>query len=176
MEATTLMKNAPGQDFQVIFQTYYPKVVRQIAGFVGQKSTAEDLAQEVFLRLYHQDWSRITNLQAWLTRSSLNATCNYLRGEKRRTAREESEARSHKPFLTDTSDELIIREETRHTVMTSLYCLAERERHLLLLKYQGYSYQEIARILDIKANSVGTLLARARQQFKQEYEKRRDEE
>lgn len=135
MEASALMKNAPGQDFQIIFQTYYPKVVHQIAGFVGQKSTAEDLAQEVFLRLYHQDWSRITNLKAWLTRSSLNAFCNYLRSEKRRTVREENEARRHEPFLTDTSAELIIREETRHSVMAILYCLEEREKHLLLLNF-----------------------------------------
>lgn len=169
MEATALMKNARGQDFQVIFQTYYPQVVRQIAGFIGQRSTAEDLAQEVFLRLYHQDWTQIANLKAWLIRSSLNACCNYLRGEKRRTAREETEARFNTSFA-ETTDELIVRKETKQTVMKILYSLEERERYLLLLKYQGYSYQEIAGILDIKSSSVGTLLARARQQFKREYE------
>ncbi|NLI93874.1 MAG: sigma-70 family RNA polymerase sigma factor [Peptococcaceae bacterium] len=165
MEAAALTKNAPGQDFQVIFQNYYPKVVRQIAGFTGLNSVAEDLAQEVFLRLYHLDWTQIANLNAWLTRSSLNAACNYLRGEKRRTTREESNPDMNN-CNTETSEQLLIREETRHHIMNILYALEERERHLLLLKYQGYSYQEIAKILNLKPVSVGTLLARARRQFK----------
>jgi DNA-directed RNA polymerase specialized sigma24 family protein len=44
--------------------------------------------------------------------------------------------------------------------------LSERDKLLILLKYTGYTYSEIAQTLEIEENSVGTLLARAKKRFK----------
>lgn len=175
MEGATLMKNTPAPDFQSVFRTCYPKVVRQITCVTGSISTAEDIAQEVFLRLYHSDWTQINNLNAWLTRCSFNAACNYLRGEKRRLAREKLDYQMNIPTLKASEvleiDDLIIQEETRSEVFEALTAMEERDRILLLLKYQGYSYRETAEILEIAPASIGTLLARARKQFKTHYER-----
>ena len=50
----------------------------------------------------------------------------------------------------------------------------ERDRHLLLLRAEGYSYREIAAALQIQETSVGTLLARAKRAFRDNYEARAD--
>jgi DNA-directed RNA polymerase specialized sigma24 family protein len=52
--------------------------------------------------------------------------------------------------------------------------MPERERHMLLLSAEGYSYREIAETLDLHEPSVGSLLARARQAFRECYEGRGD--
>ncbi|MCM1566712.1 MAG: sigma-70 family RNA polymerase sigma factor [Dehalobacter sp.] len=179
MEGITLSKKLPHPDFQTIFRMHYPKVVRQISGFTGSTATAEDLAQEVFLRLYNVDWAQIQNLNAWLTKCSFHAACNYVRGEKRRVAREALDYQMNYPNLK--SDEetqleaLLIREETRHAVFETLSELEERDRLLLLLKYEDYSYREIAETLALNPASVGTLLARARKQFQNLYQKGRED-
>ena len=48
--------------------------------------------------------------------------------------------------------------------------LPERERQLLLLRAEGYSYRDLARALDLEESSVGTLLARAKRAFRDRYE------
>ena len=52
--------------------------------------------------------------------------------------------------------------------------MSERERRLLLLSVEGFSYREIARGLGLHEPSVGTLLARARRRFRALYEERAD--
>lgn len=178
MEGTTLIKKQSNPDFQTIFRMHYPKVVRQITGFTGNITTAEDLAQEVFVRLYNLDWAQIQNMDAWLTKCSFHAVCNYFRGEKRRVAREALEYQLNYPALKSNEEnrieDLLIQEETKHNVLEALSMLGERDRLLLLLKYQEYSYREIAETLELNPASVGTLLARARKQFKNLYQKGRE--
>ena len=52
--------------------------------------------------------------------------------------------------------------------------LPQREREMLILRYEGYSYREIGRILDINEASVGTLLVRAKEAFRLALEGRDD--
>ena len=52
----------------------------------------------------------------------------------------------------------------------ALDALPERERRILLLRYEGYSYREIARAFDLPETSVGTFLARARRAFQSAFE------
>ena len=59
-------------------------------------------------------------------------------------------------------------EESRREVRVALDRLPERERQLLLMSVEGFSYKELAGILGIAEGSVGTLLARAREAFKRE--------
>lgn len=172
MEGTALIKTDPGQEFQTVFKTYYAKVVRYITSIVGQKSTAEDLAQEVFLKLYNLDRGQIQNLDAYLAKASLNAACSYLRSEKRRKAREKNQ-----PLINcceSSCEEFFLRQETKHKVAEILSLLEERERLLLLLRNEGYSYREIAEVINVQPTSVGTLLARAKKQFKELYMKKEE--
>ena len=63
-----------------------------------------------------------------------------------------------------------IAEDSRRRVRCALGRLAERERRMLLLRAEGYSYHDIAVALRLNEASVGVLLARARRAFRQTYE------
>jgi RNA polymerase sigma-70 factor (ECF subfamily) len=65
-------------------------------------------------------------------------------------------------------------EESRRRVRVAVDRLPERERHLLLLRAEGYSYRDIALSLELNEASVGTLLARARTAFREIYEEAPD--
>jgi RNA polymerase sigma factor (sigma-70 family) len=67
-------------------------------------------------------------------------------------------------------DEEVERVNTRQGVRTALDRLPERDRQLLLLHVEGFSYRDIASVLGLNEASVGTLLARARRAFQVSYE------
>jgi RNA polymerase sigma-70 factor (ECF subfamily) len=64
----------------------------------------------------------------------------------------------------------MLAEESRLRVRRAIDRLPERERRLLLLRAEGYSYRDIAVALELNEASVGTLLARARRSFRECYE------
>jgi RNA polymerase sigma factor (sigma-70 family) len=61
-------------------------------------------------------------------------------------------------------------EETRRRVRRAIDRLSERDRQMLLLRAEGYAYRDIAGILDLNEASVGTLLSRAKNAFREAYE------
>lgn len=67
-------------------------------------------------------------------------------------------------------DDQVLAEERRDRVRRALDRLTERERGLLLLRHEGYSYRQLAEALDLTESSVGTLLARAKAAFRAAYE------
>lgn len=151
--------------FEELFKSYYPFVVRQVMRIIPKQSTAEDIAQEVFLQLYHTDRSMIQSLPAWLTKVSYNTSYNYLRSEKRHDARIEKE-RHHVEHFNDSTESIILQREEVTSVRNTLLKMKELDRNLILMKYEGFSYEEIAEIHQLKKESVGTLLSRAKQKFK----------
>jgi len=71
-------------EFETLFQSYYPLVYRRLYYLLGERAAAEDLTQEVFLKLYHQPPRERSNLGGWLLRVAANLAYNRLRGEERR--------------------------------------------------------------------------------------------
>jgi RNA polymerase sigma factor (sigma-70 family) len=71
-------------------------------------------------------------------------------------------------------DQAAIAEESRRRVRSVIDRLPERERRLLLLHAEGYSYRDIAAALGLNEASMGTLLARARRAFRERYEENSD--
>jgi len=121
------------------------------------------MAQEVFLKLYHQPPRERSNLGGWLLRVSANLCYNYLRGEERRCRREESHCREEVGVIPP--EEVVIRNQEARLVHQCLVKLPPRDRVCLLLKNAGHSYAEIAEVIQVDKNSVGTILARARRHF-----------
>lgn len=175
MEVHASLLNIDEQDsvsnepFQDVFKQYYAHVVRQIMRIVRDQAIAEDLAQEVFLQLYHTDWKQIESLPAWLAKASIYAAYNYLRSEKRHQARIEKEADYQHSFSSPSSEERWIQKEEITSVQNTLKKMDERERTLLLMKFSGFQYKEIANAIRVEVSSVGTLLARAKVKFRKMY-------
>jgi RNA polymerase sigma-70 factor (ECF subfamily) len=157
--------------FDALYRQHYARV-RGIAGrLVG--SEADDLCQEVFLRLLERPPGQDANLAAWLARVTTNLGYNLLRAARRSTAQrtalgEQTEGQGWQAQAED-PEEQTRRSEGRALVQKVLSRLSRRQAAMLALRYSGMSYREIAAALGIASGSVGTLLARAERAFEKRY-------
>ncbi|HHW42845.1 MAG TPA: sigma-70 family RNA polymerase sigma factor [Desulfotomaculum sp.] len=150
-------------EFEALFQSYYPLVYRRLHYLLGERTAAEDLTQETFLKLYRQPPRDKENPGGWLLRVAANLAYNFLRGEERRRRREENQVREATGVVP--LEEIIIRNQEARQVHHCLDQLPPRDRLCLLLKNVGYSYAEIAAVLQVDRNAVGAILSRARRRF-----------
>lgn len=131
---------------------------------------AEDLAQEAFLRLYRHPPDDIQAVGAWLHRVATRIAYDYMRQKSSLKRAEEREVASSKTDLIEPpSDVLVMRNQDRESVKRVLQQLSERDRQVLLLRYSGYTYAEIADIVGVNSEIVGTLIRRALSRFKRQY-------
>lgn len=154
--------------FREEFATRFAPLYRYLNRLTGDPDLAADIAQEAFVRLY-QRGEMPADPKLWL----VSVAHNLFRDERRRTTRRgrlllryTPEQDSNRPE----PDDALIRSEARSTARAALDRLAQRERMLLLLRHEGYSYQEIAAAIGVAPSSVGTLLARAVAAFRRAYE------
>lgn len=157
--------------FQLLFKEHYPSVVRKILCLVADRSAAEDLAQEAFLRLYRNPPDNLDSVGAWLHRVSTRLAYDYLRQRSRREERDalEMSRQTDDQWSAPSNEHFVIRNWERDVVKRVLQKLSERDREALLLKEQGYSYAEIAERLEVNPKIVGSLIMRATARFKKTY-------
>ena len=160
-------------DFEGRFRRHYATVYGILLRVTGSPEEAEDLAQEVFLRLHqHRGALSDDQVSAWLYRVALNAGFNAVRSRRRGLQRILRWSRLE-PALTQgvagPEDEVTARDEAAR-VRAALAQLRERDRSVLALRASGVSYAEIAAALGIKPGSVGTTLARAERALRERYE------
>jgi RNA polymerase sigma-70 factor, ECF subfamily len=158
-------------EFEELFQTHWERVYGVLFRLLGDQGEAEALALEVFWRLYRQPPpGQARNLAGWLYRVATNLGFNALRAFKRRTQYEE---RASDPSLGHSlqSDPVVAVEQAdeREQVRVVLRQMKPRSAQLLLLRYSGLSYGEVATALDLSPASIGTLLARAEREFEERY-------
>ncbi len=153
--------------FEQLFTQHYGQVYRVAYNLLSTREAAEDLAQETFLALYREPPPVATPLLAWLCRVALNRGYNSLRGERRGERR--AALLAEPPAEIDPQSELL-RAEERERVRATIAELPERQGQILLLRYAGLAYAEIAETLGIAPGSVGTLLARAERAFLARYQ------
>ncbi len=153
--------------FDALFLRHYPGVHRLAFRLTGSRQAADDVAQEVFLRLYLHPLApgEEHNLLAWLYRVTANLAYNLLRAEVRRDRRQAAVLVQTQPDPAEHAQ----RQEERQLVRQALAALPPRQGQLLILRYAGFSYRELAEILQVAPTSVGTLLARAERAFEQAY-------
>jgi len=146
---------------------HYPGLVRHVAYLVGDRTAAEDVAQEAFLRLMRHPPRAGGDPGAWLRVVGTRLAYNYLRAERRRRAREDSAL--HDPALLPPAADGWIRGGEAQAVRAALARLQPRDRIALLLRASGRPYAEIAPAIGVRVSSVGTLLARATDRLRREY-------
>jgi RNA polymerase sigma-70 factor (ECF subfamily) len=163
--------------FEAFFRQHFGRVYGLLYRVTGNSQDAEDLGQELFLKLARRDppiWQ--TPLAAgWLWKAAAHSALNALRGSRRRTAREERALRQELPVRLVAEREedpasSAIRREQQESVRRALRAIPERDAMLLLARHSGLSYAEVAEALNLNPASVGTLLSRAEQRFKEAYQ------
>ena len=155
------------REFDALYQNYHVLVYQRLYYLLGEREAAQELTQEVFLKLHHSPPRDQSALGGWLLRVAANLGYNYLRGETRRRRREEVQYREEADVIS--LDEAVIRDQEAKRVHRCLAKLEPRDRMCLLLRNAGHSYTEIAVVIETEKGSVGTILARARQRFRDLY-------
>ena len=159
--------------FDEAFTLHHRTVFRTARSVVRDDGLAEDITQEVFLRLYnHLD--AIENeemLRPWLIRVAINTARNTLRGNIRANTREENYVKETVETEVCSAEITYEQREAASEVQRALNKVKEPLKSCLILKQQGLSYREIAETLDLTETSIGTYIARARKEFLRFYGK-----
>ena len=159
--------------FEEAFTLHHRTVFRAARSVVQDAGLAEDVTQEVFIRLYkHIDTlPNLEMLRPWLIRVALNVAKNTLRGNIRANTRDEN-------YVKETVENSIFSVESEYEqksevseINRALNKVKEPLRSCLVLKQQGLSYREIAESLSLNETSIGTYVARARAEFMRFYGK-----
>lgn len=178
-EAISLMPFVSGKrlslefeaQFQAIFEQHWGRLHRLLFLMLGDWDAAEDLALEVFVQLYQRPPSRTENLSGWLYRVACNCGLNALRAHRRRQQYENRAGTGELHFRPgDDPAELVEQRQEQERVRQVLQAMRPRLAQVLFLRHSGFSYVEIANSLGLAVSSVGTLLARAEQEFARLYQ------
>lgn len=155
-------------DWNELYRTTFPDLVRFLHRKVWDPDRARDLAQEAFVRALRHEPRRP---RAWLFQVAANLARDEARTvvrRKRHLALLKSEAEARRAEEPDPGDAME-RDARWRKVREALEGLVERDRDVLLLWDAGESYEEIARQTGLAVGAVGTTLARARKRLARAY-------
>jgi RNA polymerase sigma-70 factor (ECF subfamily) len=171
-EPKVIARGSTRDQFEDLFLEHYARVVSILRRMLGDHARAEDLANEVFLKLYRRPLSQDSdgNVPGWLYRTATNLGIDTLRSLARRNRYEEEAARAEgKNQIAENALDQALRTERQGRVRRVLAEMKAAQAQLLLLRASGHSYKELADSLGIEPGSVGTLLSRAEAAFEQRY-------
>jgi RNA polymerase sigma-70 factor, ECF subfamily len=157
--------------FGLLLQKYRLPLVNFLFRMVRDAATAEDLAQETFLRVYRarKQYSPSAKFTTWLFRIATNLALNSVRDNRHRqmdipldAPAEDDEAPVQVPAKEMRIDEHMIERDRAQFIRRAIAALPEKQRVAVLLhKYEEMDYVEIAKILDCSESALKSLLFRA---------------
>ena len=152
-------------DFESLFHEQYGHIAKVINRILGDPAKAEDLSVEVFWKLLRTPNAHGPGVNGWLYTTAVRKALDELRIQSRRYKYEGLFSRSQ---ITST-EYAESGTERQDRVRATLAALGKRCAEILVLRGEGFSYQEIAEALRLNPSSVGTLLSRAQEEFRKEY-------
>jgi RNA polymerase sigma-70 factor (ECF subfamily) len=156
-------------DFEETFRRQYARIARVIARVVRDPARSEELAVEVFLKLWRSPGAHGEKSDGSLYRVAVRKALDELR---RLTRRARYEAFFGFGKSSRNPEEIHAANEEQQRVRLILALIDRRQAELLLLRGNDFSYDELASALNLNPASIGTLLSRAQQAFRREYVKR----
>jgi RNA polymerase sigma-70 factor (ECF subfamily) len=165
------VKAGDDSSFDLLLRKYRSPLVNFLYRMVRDTATAEDLAQEVFLRVYRarKKYSPSAKFTTWLFRIATNLALNSVRDNRHHQMEvsldappEEDEAPMELPAREMRIDEHMVERDRAETIRRAVASLPEKQRVAVLLhKYEEMDYGEIAKILDCSESALKSLLFRA---------------
>lgn len=153
-----------------LFRSHYARVARVVGRVVHDQARAEEIAVDVFLRWRRSPAAHGDGAEGWLYRTAVRQALDAWRRD-RRWARIER-VLTHFGAAPRTPADLHAGAEQRRQVRTVLAALRRRDATLLLLWAEDLDYAAMAAAIGVRPSSVGTLLRRAQEAFRKDYEAR----
>lgn len=182
----SLLKQGHEEAFSVLLKRYQAKVFGIAYGITLDREESLEIVQEVFLKVYRKihTFREEAGLSTWIHRITINQCLNWQRKWKRRfrwqhQPIERDEAGDYPELGTDAHcpEMLIQKKELGKIFREGLRDLPEEAKAVFVLKeVEGLSYDEIAKVLNIKRGTVSSRLFYARQRLKESLKKYLDEE
>jgi len=152
--------------FTLLYNRYKKRLYNFLLKLSGNRITAEDITQSVFLKLF-ENFEKLNNKENanfWLFRTARNEYYNYYKREKRKNEFDEN-------IISNREDDFKLEnyveiKEIKKIVLGELEKMQEEQKEVYLLKeYGGLSYKEISETLDIDVNLVKSRLYKVRQKL-----------
>ena len=157
-------------EFRAVFLEHYSRILAILIRLLGDRSCAEEMANDAFWRLYRQPALQVDgNVGGWLYRTATNLGIDALRASGRRRQYEEAAGGTRDGAKSSSPLEDLLREEKCNRVRAVLSLIKPAQAQLLILRSSGLSYKELADVLNVKMTSIGTLLNRAEEEFRNRY-------
>jgi RNA polymerase sigma-70 factor (ECF subfamily) len=166
---------AKGDDsaFEILVNRHQTSVLNLIYRFIGDRTQAKDLGQEVFIRVWQaaKTYKPEAKFTTWIYRITANLCFNELKSSRRKKWFQFLRfGDQHEETIEDTfvdgspsPEDLLLAKERSRQISDALQSLPENQRMALVLKrYDDLSYQEIAQILGCSVSAVESLLVRAK--------------
>jgi RNA polymerase sigma-70 factor (ECF subfamily) len=180
-DAAVMLRAAAGDDsaFTYLVEKYHRPIVHFLYRMVHTQAVAEELAQEVFLRVYRsrESYRAEARFTTWLYRIATNLAVNHARDTRHERAAqtiyldEPDPETGSRPDVTDEvprADEQMLREERMAQIRARVMELPERQRMAVLMhKYQGMDYRQIGEVLKLSESATKSLLFRAYQTLRE---------
>jgi RNA polymerase sigma-70 factor, ECF subfamily len=174
-DAEIMMRVKTGDESAFTYLVH--KYRRQMVGFMYRMchnpATAEELAQEVFLRVYRsrEKYQASAKFNTWLYRIATNLAVNHARDTRHERPEnilrldETDQETGTTPDMADgslTAEEQMLRQEQMAVIREKVQALPERQRMAVILhKYQQMDYREIAEVMKVSESATKSLLFRA---------------
>lgn len=164
--STENQKQSAAEEVGEHFQRLRTPVYAYVLSVCGRAGEAEELTQEVFLRLYSylQAGNRVQSVRAWAFRVAHNLAINQIKRSRHEIPTEFSGWIEHESEPDDerSDPEQLFEEQERHALLLQdMKTLTDHQRRCLQLRAEGFRYREIAEILDLSIASVSDALDRA---------------
>ena len=160
--------------FEELIQKHQALVAGTVARMLGSNSDVEDIAQQVFIRVWKSARRYVPRAKftTWLLKITRNLVFNEMRRTKRRAhVPLQPEAGAEDPPLKDdlnlAPDVSLLETELQQTIEEAILQLPETQRMALVLRrYEQLSYEQIGEVLDLSVPAVKSVLFRARSELR----------
>lgn len=169
IELMRRVKSGDDSAFTELMKRHYKSIMNFIYRFTNDRNDSEDLAQEVFLRVYRsvRDYKPQAKFSTWLYKIATNVCLTELKMKRRMNNVSLDEIQENKHDIGDTNSpsgyDLINRRDIKDSIFQALNSIPERERvSIILCKYEGFSYDEVADVIGCTVGAVKTYIHRGR--------------
>jgi len=180
-DAAVMMRAAAGEEaaFNYLAGKFHRPIIHFLFRMVRNQAIAEELAQEVFLRVYRSraSYRAEAKFSTWLYRIATNLAVNHARDTKNERAGQNvyldapDEETGARPDVADnglSAEQSLLREERMKAIRAQVMALPERQRMAVVMhKYQGMDYREIGQVLKLSESAVKSQLFRAYQSLRE---------